>query len=49
VSVPTIGAAKVFTLAGFQPSAPVLPGRSTIVSFTIQTPAGKPLTAYKQC
>jgi hypothetical protein len=26
VSVPTIGAAKVFTLAGFQPSAPVLPG-----------------------
>ncbi len=29
--------------------APVLPGRSTTVSFTIQMPAGKPLTAYKQC
>ena len=37
----------MFTLAGFQPSGPVTPGRPTTVSFTVQLPNGKPLTQYK--
>ena len=47
VSVPKVAAARVFTLAGFQPSGPVTPGRPTTVSFTVQLPNGKPLTQYK--
>jgi hypothetical protein len=47
VSVPKIAAARQFTLAGFQPAAPVAPGRPTTMSFTVQMPNGKPLTAYK--
>jgi hypothetical protein len=47
VSAPVIGAAKTFSLAGFQPTATVVPGRPTTVSFTVQQPNGKPLTAYK--
>ena len=49
VSVPKIGPAKTYSLAGFQPSAPVSAGRSTLLSFTIAQPSGQPLTAYKQC
>jgi hypothetical protein len=47
VSAPVIGAAKTFSLAGFEPAAKVVPGKPTTVSFTIQQPNGKPLTAYK--
>jgi hypothetical protein len=47
VSVPAIGAARTFTLAGFEPSTPAVPGRPTTVSFTVQMPNGQPLTAYK--
>jgi hypothetical protein len=47
VSVPAIGAARQFTLAGFEPSTPIVPGRPTTVSFTVQMPSGQPLTAYK--
>jgi hypothetical protein len=47
VSVPKVAPARVFTLAGFQPSGSVSPGHPTTVSFTVQTPNGKPLTAYK--
>src|SRR5205085_4465419 len=47
ITGPTVGAARVFSLAGFQPAAPVSPGRPTTISFTIQEPSGKPLTAYK--
>jgi hypothetical protein len=47
VSVPKIAAARQFTLAGFQPAAPVAPGRPTTVTFTVQMPDGKPLTQYK--
>jgi hypothetical protein len=46
---PTIGPipkAKVFSLQGFEPSAPVTPGKQTNVTFTIQQPDGKPLTTY---
>jgi hypothetical protein len=47
VSAPVIGAAKTFSLAGFEPASTVVPGKPTTVSFTIQQPNGKPLTAYK--
>ncbi len=47
VTAPTIGAARVFALTGFQPSAAVLPGRPTTVSFTVTMPDGKPLTSYR--
>ena len=47
VSAPVIGAAKTFSLAGFEPGATVVPGKPTTVSFTIQQPNGKALTAYK--
>jgi hypothetical protein len=47
VSVPTVAPARVFTLAGFAPSAPVAPHRPVTVSFTVQLPSGKPLTHYR--
>jgi len=47
LGTPAIAPAKVFTLAGFAPSGPVLAGRATTVSFTVQLPNGKPLTTYK--
>jgi hypothetical protein len=47
VSVPNVGPAKTFSLAGFQPGAAVTPGRPTTVSFTVQLPSGKPLTSYR--
>jgi hypothetical protein len=48
VSVPTIHAARVFQLSGFQPSGTVRPGVPTPVSFTVLQPDGKPLTRYKR-
>jgi hypothetical protein len=47
VSVPTVQPARTFTLAGFQPSAPVPPGRPVTISFTVQLPSGKALTSYR--
>ncbi len=47
LSVPKVAPARIFTLAGFQPSAPISPGRPTTVSFTVQLPSGKPLTSYR--
>jgi hypothetical protein len=49
VSEPTIGPARTYSLAGFEPGAPVQPGRRTMLSFTIQQPSGKPLTDYRKC
>jgi hypothetical protein len=49
VSIPKIGPAKSYSLAGFQPSAPVNPGRATMLSFSIFQPSGKPLTDYRKC
>ena len=46
---PTIQPARTFALAGFQPSGAIQPGKRTLVSFTIRTPSGKPLTRYKTC
>ena len=47
VKAPTIAAAKIFKLEGFEPAAAVSPGRPTTVAFTIEQPDGKPLTRYK--
>lgn len=47
VSAPVIGAAKTFSLGGFQPASTVVPGKPTTVSFTIKQPNGKALTAYR--
>jgi hypothetical protein len=47
VSVPKVAPARVFTLAGFKPTAPVAPHRPVTVSFTVQLPSGKPLTQYR--
>jgi hypothetical protein len=46
--VPTIGKARWFTLQGFQPAAPVTPGRPTTVAFTIDQPSGARLTTYRR-
>ena len=46
--VPTIQAARTFALANFQPAGPVQPGEPVTLSFTIEQPNGKPLTAYKR-
>lgn len=47
VSVPQVAPARVFSLSGFKPTGTVLPGRPTTISFTVQQPSGRPLTAYK--
>jgi hypothetical protein len=49
VSVPKVAPARTYSLQNFQPSAPVLPGQPTTLSFTIQQPSGKPLSQYRQC
>jgi hypothetical protein len=45
--LPTIGAAKTFRIAGFEPAGNVQPGRPTKLSFRIDQPSGAPLTRYK--
>ena len=49
VPLPHVAPARTYSLQGFEPAAPVTPGRPTTVSFTIQQPSGKPLTAYRRC
>jgi hypothetical protein len=46
-SIPTIQAARIFRLAGFQPAGTVVAGRPVTVVFTIRQPDGKPLTDYR--
>jgi hypothetical protein len=45
----TVLPARTFALVGFQPAGSIQPGKRTLVSFTIRTPSGKPLTRYKKC
>jgi hypothetical protein len=49
VTAPPVGAARTYALSGFEPAHGVPPGRRTTISFTIRTPEGTPLTAYRQC
>jgi hypothetical protein len=46
-SVPTIGAARTFSLSGFMPKRIAHPGPARL-SFAIQQPSGEPLTSYRQ-
>jgi hypothetical protein len=43
----SVGPAKTYQIAGFQPTTPFQAGNSTPVTFHIQQPSGEPLTAYK--
>jgi hypothetical protein len=45
--LPEIQAARVYSLADFEPSTPVPAGRPTKVSFVIRQPDGTPLTEFK--
>jgi hypothetical protein len=47
VTVPKVAPARVFALAGFQPTTSIKPGRPVTVSFTVQQPNGRPLTRYR--
>jgi hypothetical protein len=49
VSAPRVAPARTYSLQHFQPAGPVVPGRRTTISFTIQQPSGTPLTAYRPC
>jgi hypothetical protein len=49
VTAPYIAPARVSSLAHFQPAEPVVAGRPTLLSFTIQQASGKPLTSYRTC
>jgi hypothetical protein len=44
---PTIGAARTYHLAGFEPSGPVQPGKPVAVSFKIVQPDGSTLTQFR--
>jgi hypothetical protein len=47
VTAPTVAPARLFTLSGFQPASPIIPGHPTTVTFTVRMPSGQPLTSYK--
>jgi hypothetical protein len=47
VNQPTVGAAKVFHFAGFEPTKPVEPGAPSTITFTVDQPSGQPLTRYR--
>lgn len=44
----TVGAARTYRLADFQPAQPVKPDAPTQVAFTIDQPSGAPLTKYRK-
>lgn len=45
---PTIGAARTFELADFEPAGAIRPGTPAAISFTIRQPDGQPLTRFKR-
>jgi hypothetical protein len=47
-SFPTVGAARTFALVDFKPTAPVVAGTPTTVSFVIRQPDGKPLMSFRR-
>jgi hypothetical protein len=49
VTAPYIAPARISSLGDFQPAGPVVAGRPTTLSFTIQQASGKPLTSYRTC
>jgi hypothetical protein len=49
VSIPQVAPARTYSLSAFQPASPVAPAHTTLLSFTITQPSGKPLTDYRKC
>ncbi len=49
VTVPKVAPAGTYSLQHFQPAGPVVAGRATTLSFTIQQPSGHTLAAYRPC
>jgi hypothetical protein len=47
IALPKIGAASTFSLTGFAPTAPAVPGKPVRVTFAVKLPDGKVLTHYK--
>jgi len=47
VRVPTVAAARVFSLAGFTPATTIRSGQPTTMSFNVREPSGATLTSYK--
>src|SRR5438132_14217582 len=47
-AAPTIGAARTFHLADFQPTGPVQPGKTIDVAFRIDQPSGGALVDYRR-
>jgi hypothetical protein len=45
---PTIGAARTFELADFEPAGAIRPGTPAAISFVIRQPDGQPLTRFKR-
>jgi hypothetical protein len=48
-TVPKVAPAATYSLESFQPSGPVIAGRTTLLGFTIKQPSGKPLVKYRTC
>jgi hypothetical protein len=46
--LPTVGPARTYRLAGFEPAGPVPAGRPVTLAFTIRRPDGQPLTEYRR-
>ncbi len=46
-AIPTIGAARTFSIADFEPAGKIEPGTPVKVSFQIRQPDGTPLTRFK--
>jgi hypothetical protein len=49
VTAPYIAPARISSLGHFQPAGPVVAGRPTTLSFTIEQASGQPLTSYRTC
>jgi hypothetical protein len=49
LTAPSVAPARIYSLTGFQPSAPVMARRPTTLSFSIQQPSGAVLTRYRTC
>ncbi len=47
VRVPSVAAARAFSLAGFTPAATIRAGRPTTMSFNVREPSGATLTSYR--
>jgi hypothetical protein len=47
ITAPKVAPAQTYSLAGFQPSGTITPGKPTMMTFNIRQPNGRTLTQYK--